>query len=55
VGNVPLNNALAGGEPDDAAILEVWQRYQREWVAWNHVRTVTATAAAVLLVLGLVQ
>ena len=55
VGNVPLNNALAGGEPDDAAILEVWQRYQREWVAWNHVRTLTATAAAVLLVVGLVQ
>lgn len=41
--NVPLNNRLdAEGEP-------VWARYLARWTAWNHVRALAATGAAVLL------
>ena len=43
--NVPLNNRLdAEGEP-------VWERYLTRWTAWNHLRALAATAAAVLLAL----
>ncbi len=45
--NVPLNNRLdrvdAGG--DDP----FWARYASRWTAWNHVRTLASTAAAVAL------
>ncbi len=43
--NVPLNDAL---ERDPAT----WPRYRRQWTRWNTLRTVAATAAAVLLLLG---
>lgn len=51
VGNVPLNNALAAAEPDSAAAAALWLRYLRRWTLWNHVRTVSALAAAVVFVL----
>lgn len=46
--NVPLNNLLrdADGERE-----QVWQRYLKEWVFWNHVRTVAAVSAGLLLVI----
>ena len=45
--NIPLNNRLdAAGEPgtvsDPAA---VWGAFFDRWVRWNHLRTVTSTAA----------
>lgn len=41
VANVPLNKALeaSGGEA------AVWERYQRVWTAWNHVRSLGAILA----------
>lgn len=47
--NVPRNNRLASlrAESDEAAAY--WPQYLRVWTAWNHVRTVTALVAAVLL------
>ncbi|WP_430431231.1 DUF1772 domain-containing protein [Oceanicaulis sp.] len=37
--NVPMNKALeASGGAED-----VWQRYQRVWTAWNHIRTLGTT------------
>jgi uncharacterized membrane protein len=38
--NVPLNNALAVLDPDAADAVWIWARYRRQWLAWNHVRTV---------------
>ncbi len=48
--NVPLNDALAAGgaETGDAAIR--WARYRRSWTGWNHVRTLSCTAAAALFI-----
>lgn len=46
--NVPLNNALlaASGE---IGFPHTWQAYLRNWVFWNHVRTVSATVSGALL------
>ncbi|MCO7219046.1 anthrone oxygenase family protein [Klenkia sp. PcliD-1-E] len=43
--NVPLNDALER-DPD------TWPRYLRVWTRWNTLRTVSATAAAVLLLVA---
>src|SRR3954452_16401452 len=53
--NVPLNNYLdnldpAGLSPADAT--REWQAYLSTWTAWNHVRTLTAVAAPVLMLIG---
>ncbi len=44
--NVPRNDALAAADPDAPETAELWQRYLREWTAWNHVRTAAALAGA---------
>jgi uncharacterized membrane protein len=44
--NVPLNNALDTAGPEDA---QAWERFHSRWTAWNHVRALAATAAAVAL------
>ena len=51
--NVPRNDALASLDPDDPGAAEPWARYRREWTAANHVRTVTAAAAAASLMIAL--
>lgn len=51
VANVPLNNGLASADVSPA----VWQSYLDSWVAWNHVRTVTGVAAAVVTMVGVLQ
>ncbi|MBZ9966789.1 DUF1772 domain-containing protein [Mesorhizobium sp. BR1-1-2] len=43
--NVPLNDALAAVDPASSNGAAVWTTYLRDWVMWNHVRTVTAIAA----------
>ena len=53
LGNVPLNDQLAGLSVSDAGAAEMWDRYVARWTAWNHVRTVSSLGAAVLLSLGL--
>ncbi len=53
VRNVPLNNGLAVVDPDSADAVRLWERYLRSWTAWNHLRTVAATGAAVSLTLAL--
>ncbi len=44
VGNVPLNDRLAGGGV-------AWEPYVCAWGRWNHVRTAGGLAAAVLVLL----
>jgi len=46
--NVPLNNALAGLDPNARGTDAVWRDYLRRWTAGNHVRTIACLAAAVL-------
>jgi uncharacterized membrane protein len=54
--NVPLNNHLDGVNPVGLSAADAareWQAYFTPWTAWNHVRTVTAVVAAVLMLIGL--
>lgn len=47
--SLPRNNALAAVDPTGEAHAAAWGRYLSTWTAWNHVRTVAATLAALLL------
>ncbi len=51
--NVPLNNGLAKLHPRGVEAKGRWDRFLTKWTAWNHVRTVTALAAAALLTVAL--
>ena len=44
--NVPLNNALMAADPRAGDAVLFWARYQRQWLAWNHVRTLSGIGAA---------
>jgi hypothetical protein len=44
--NVPLNDTLAAVDPSSADGGRVWMNYLKNWTTWNHVRTITALAAA---------
>jgi uncharacterized membrane protein len=48
--NVPLNNALAAVDPAGAEAASLWARYLNDWTWWNHVRTISSTAACMLFV-----
>lgn len=49
VGNVPLNEQLAGMDADQTPTAEFWQRYQTVWTRWNHVRSVASVGAVLCL------
>ena len=51
--NVPLNNALAVAQPSAPEAGAVWAAYLKDWVFWNHLRTVTSLVASVLFVSAL--
>ena len=51
--HVPRNNSLNAVSADSTAAPAEWARHLREWVPWNHVRTVTSTASLVALLLAL--
>lgn len=53
--NVPKNNALASVQPTSDEGARVWADYLVTWTRWNHVRTVTAFAAAAALTLALLN
>lgn len=50
--NVPLNNALAKLNPTSIQAAKYWAHYRAHWTAWNHIRAVAATGAAVTLALA---
>ena len=52
VANVPMNNALDAVEPGSDEGATYWRTYLRQWTAWNHLRALLGTAAAVLLILA---
>jgi uncharacterized membrane protein len=51
--NVPLNNRLAILEPSTAQAAEFWREYVSSWLQWNHVRTIAAILASLLLILSI--
>ena len=53
--NVPLNNALARQDPASSEAAGFWRGYVAGWTMWNHVRTLAALLAAVLLVYPLIR
>ena len=53
--NVPMNDALAAATPDSSEAASLWTRYLSVWTGWNHVRTVTSTAALGAFILALRQ
>lgn len=55
VGNVPLNNQLAAISVNDPAASDSWQYYLDRWTRLNTIRTFSATAAAVVMLVGLLQ
>jgi uncharacterized membrane protein len=54
-GNVPLNDALDAVSATGSGAAEMWARYLREWVPWNHLRTAAAFVAAALLTVGVAK
>ena len=48
--NVPLNNALAAVDPASTEAASLWSRYLTDWTLWNHVRTISSTAACALFI-----
>jgi uncharacterized membrane protein len=54
-GNVPLNDQLAGVTATDPGAREIWEHYLDRWTMWNHVRTISSIAAALLYTLGLLR
>jgi uncharacterized membrane protein len=50
--NVPLNNRLAVLDPSTTQAAEFWREYITSWMQWNHVRTIAAIMASLLLILS---
>jgi uncharacterized membrane protein len=46
--NVPRNERLARNPPESAEAASYWPTYVRQWLRWNHVRTVASLVAAAL-------
>lgn len=51
--SVPLNNALAAVRPSAPEAGQVWAAYLKDWVFWNHVRTVASVVASGLCIVAL--
>jgi uncharacterized membrane protein len=51
--NVPRNDALAALDPATTDSARLWAEYVASWTTWNHVRTIAALAASVLLIFAL--
>ncbi|NOT67061.1 MAG: DUF1772 domain-containing protein [Methylophilaceae bacterium] len=47
--NVPLNKVLANLSIGSTEDVEHWDNYYIKWTYWNHVRTVAALMAAIML------
>lgn len=53
--NVPLNNQLAVTRADTPEGAKFWQHFQSSWSLWNHVRWVTALAAAAAFIMAMLE
>ena len=48
IGNVPMNNRLAGFSPDSTQAEVYWSEYTRIWTRLNHVRALASLVTAIL-------
>lgn len=46
--NVPLNNQLAGFDPQNDNADSTWASYRLRWTRWNHARTIGSLISVVL-------
>lgn len=53
LGNVPLNNTLAGVERENPESLDVWAHYLERWTKLNSQRAFAAMCASTLFFIGL--
>lgn len=53
--NVPLNNRLGRLDAESAEAAAYWPVYVRQWVRWNHVRTLASAASCACSALALGQ
>ena len=53
LGNVPLNNKLAGVERENPESLEIWVHYLERWTKLNSQRAFAAACASTLFLIGL--
>lgn len=53
--NVPMNNALEAVEAVSQEAAMLWDTYLKRWTFWNHVRTLAAMVATVLLILSMTK
>ncbi|MBR0793729.1 DUF1772 domain-containing protein [Bradyrhizobium manausense] len=51
--NVPLNDALAAVQPSAPEAGAVWATYLKDWMFWNHVRTVASLGGCALSIVAL--
>jgi len=51
--NVPMNDALAAVQPSAPEAGAVWASYLKDWVFWNHVRTIASVVASALFIAAL--
>jgi uncharacterized membrane protein len=47
--NVPLNNVLKQATLTHSRVDEVWAEYLVSWVKWNHIRSISAFLALILV------
>ncbi|MBI3527351.1 MAG: DUF1772 domain-containing protein [Betaproteobacteria bacterium] len=51
--NVPRNDVLARVDASNSEAVRAWRDYAAGWTRWNHVRTITALAAAASFTIAL--
>lgn len=51
--NVPRNEALDKKEPGSSETAKLWEKYLKEWTAWNHVRTAACILGLISFILAL--
>ena len=55
VANVPLNNSLAGLNPEAPGARAQWASFLAHWTLWNHLRGAAAVAAGLAFVIALIR
>ena len=51
--NVPMNNDLDRAQPESSEAKTLWEKYVRDWTAWNHVRTASCILGLLSFILAL--
>jgi uncharacterized membrane protein len=55
VGNIPLNNSLAGLDPHAAGAPAQWASFVTRWTVWNSLRGIAAVAGSAVFIVALLR